>query len=120
MGMYTEVFVNVDLKKDTPKEVIETIRAMCNKDHTSPSLDGKPDRWAYMFNDGSYYLPRTECGLLTKDDLTGSYSLLAKGGIKNYGSEIEQFFDFIKPWVEDDFMGYTRYEEDREPTLFYR
>ncbi len=120
MGMYTEIFVNVDLKKETPSEVINTIRAMCNKDHTSPYLEGKPVRWSYMFNDGSYSLPRTECGLLTKDDLNGSYSLLAKGDIKNYGSEIGQFFELIKPWVEDDFMGYARYQEDREPTLIYR
>lgn len=119
MGMYTEIYVNVDFKKDTPEEVIETIRAMCEKDHTSPYLASKPSRWAYLFNNGSYYLPFTECHALTWDDIGQNYSLLGKGDIKNYSSEIEEFFDFISPWVENDFMGYMRYEEDREPTLMY-
>lgn len=31
MGMYTEIYVNVDLKRDTPEEVIHVLKAMCGK-----------------------------------------------------------------------------------------
>jgi hypothetical protein len=120
MGMYTEIFVNVDLKNDTPISVIEVLTAMCNKDSDAKCLKDKPNRWSLMFNNGSYYHPLTECGRLTCDEISGHYSLIAKGDIKNYDSEIEQFFDYIAPWCENDFMGYHKYEEDREPTLVYK
>lgn len=120
MGMYTEIFVNVDLKSDTPEEVINTLKAMCEKDYESEYLVGKPSRWSFLFNDGSFYLPCTECGLLTFNEIRNAYSLLAKGDIKNYEGEVEALFEFIKPWCEDDFMGYMRYEEEREPTLIFK
>lgn len=31
MGTYTEIFVNIDLKGNTPSEVIEVLRAMCHR-----------------------------------------------------------------------------------------
>ena len=120
MGMYTEIYVNVDLREDTPKDVIETLKAMCAKDSESPLLADKPSRWSYMFNNGSYYTPNTECGLLTWDTIGNQWSLLAKGDIKNYEDEIEAFFEWLMPHVEGelgDFIGYTRYEESEKPTL---
>ncbi|MCP4651089.1 MAG: hypothetical protein GY853_13560 [PVC group bacterium] len=119
MGMYTEIYVNVDLKTDTPQEVIDILRAMCDKDASAECFKNSGGRWPYLFNNGSYYTPNTECGLLTYDKISEQYSLLAKGDIKNYGSEIEKFFEFIKPWCEGEFIGYYRYEESREPTLVY-
>ena len=119
MGMYAEIYVNADLKENTPQEVIEVITAMCNKNDEAEALKDKPRRWAYLFNNGSCYFPLTECGKITYDKIGGHYSLLAKGDIKKYGGEIEQFFDFIKPWCEGEFIGYYRYEESREPVLMY-
>lgn len=119
MGMYTEIFVNTNLKTDTPNEVIDVLKAMCDKDSTAQCLKDKPERWAYLFNNGSYYVASTECGMLTYDKISSKYSLLAKGDIKNYENEIEQFFEFIKPWCDNEFIGYYRYEESREPTLVY-
>lgn len=119
MGMYTEIFVNTDLKENTPNEVIEVLKAMCAKDADAECLKDKPNRWKYLFNNGSYYTPSTECAALTFDDRSKQYSLIAKGDIKNYEDEIEKFFEFIKPWCDNDFIGYYRYEESREPTLIY-
>ena len=119
MGMYTEIFVNTDLKENTPVEVLDVLRAMCSKDREAPCLADKPGRWWFLFNNGSYYTPLTACALLTFDEIGGHWSLLAKGDIKNYEGEIEAFFDFIKPWCDTEFIGYMRYEEDREPTLIY-
>jgi hypothetical protein len=31
MGMYTEIYVNVDLKQETPDEVLNVLKAMCGK-----------------------------------------------------------------------------------------
>lgn len=119
MGMYTEIYVNVDFKDDTPDEVIDTIRAICNCDYNSPRLADKPSRWSSLFQNGSYYHTLTSVGLLTFDKIGNHWSLLGKGDIKNYDCEIEKFFDFIKPWCDNSFIGYLRYEEYREPTLVY-
>jgi hypothetical protein len=120
MGMYTEIYVNVDLKKDTPKDVINVLQAICDKDGESEYLEGKPFRWSLLFNNGSYYTPNTECGKLTYDSISEEYSLLGKGDIKNYANEIQEFFDFIKPYCTNHFIGYMRYEEDDEPILIYK
>jgi len=120
MGDYTEIFVNADLKENTPTEVIETLRAICTGDHKSEYLENKPGRWSMLFNNGSYYTPLTHCGELSFDDIAGYYSIIGKGDIKNYEGEIEKFFDFIKPWCKaDTFIGYVRCEYAREPTLIY-
>lgn len=122
MGMYTEIFVNVDFKSDLPEDVVKTIKAMCDRNESIEYLEGKPARWSYLFNNGSFYTPLTSCANFTFNKIGNHYSLLAKGDIKNYENEIEEFFYFIRPHVETcgkTFIGYSRYEESVEPTLHY-
>lgn len=123
MGMYTEVFVNADLKNGTPKSVINVLLAMCEKRSDSPALKGITFRRGYMFNNGSYYTPYTECHSLTFDCGTGRWSIIAKGDIKNYENEIEQFFEWIMPHVdaeEGEMIGYVRYEENLLPVIIVK
>ena len=118
MGMYTEIYVNVDLKEDTPKAVIDTLQYIC-KGNTP---EGFPSRTGSLFQDCSYYTPRTCVSRLTYDEIGKQWSLLGKGDLKNYEDEIKHFFDWIKPWVDGwpgDFIGYHRYEEAQEPTLVF-
>jgi hypothetical protein len=120
MGMYTDIFVNVDFVTETPQSVIDVISAICNKDFDADCLKDKPRRWVMLFNNGSYYSPSTECGNLTYDEISKGYSLIGKGDIKNYEGDIEAFFEFIAPYVENNFMGYEQYEECDSPTLIYK
>lgn len=120
MGMYTEIFVNCDLKTETPQEVIDVLRAICGSDLSSPVLEGLPDRWALLFGNGSFSVPLTCCGSVTFSDIAGHWSLIGKGDIKNYNDEIENFFKWLMPWIDAEegaFIGYWRYEEDLMPTL---
>ncbi len=119
MGMYTEIYVSTNLKTETPLEVIAVLKAICDKDINADCLKDKPSRWFMLFNNGSYYTSCTEAHSLAFDDISKQYSLIGKGDIKNYDREIEQFFNFIKPWAEPGFIGYHRYEEEEEPTLVY-
>ena len=123
MGMYTEIYVNVDLKRDTPDEIIEVLKAMCHmEDSDEKVLEPYPHRWQCLFSDMSYYTPRTCCRSLTCDSTTKSWSLLGKGDIKNYGQEIQKFFEWIIPYVDGcpgDFIGYHRYEKNQKPTLIF-
>lgn len=119
MGMYTEIYVNVDLIETVPANVIAVLKAMC-RDGNEDDLKPFPARWAYLFNSGSYYTPNTSCANLTFDDISKQWSLLGKGDIKNYENEIEQFFAWIAPYVDAEpgaFIGYSRYEQALVPTL---
>lgn len=121
MGMYTEIYVNVNLRENTPPEVIAVLKAMCGGEDKTP-LDGKPGRWRCLFGNGSYYTPLTSCANLTWDEIAKQWSLLGKGDIKNYEGEIEAFFAWLMPYVdgeEGDFVGYKRYEESQTPELVY-
>jgi hypothetical protein len=125
MGMYTEIYVNVNLKKETPDDVIKVLQAMCGMlpdQECSEVLIDYPDRWSCLFSDMSYYTPSTNCRFLEFDEITQRWSLLGKGDIKNYKGEIEKFFEWIIPYVDgysEDFIGYSRYEECLKPTLIY-
>ena len=123
--MYTEIYINVDLKKDTPDDVIGVLKAMCHMlpdQECSDVLADYPDRWICLFSNMSYYTPFTNCRFLEFDDIGNQWSLLGKGDIKNYNMEIEEFFKWIMPYVDGypgDFIGYSRYEEDQKPTLMF-
>lgn len=125
MGMYTEIYVNVDLKRDTPEDTIRVLKAMCGmlpNQECAEVLVDYPDRWGDLFYSGSYYTPNTYCHSLTFDDISNKWSLLGKGDIKNYGGEIKEFFEWIIPYVDGypgEFIGYSRYEEELQPTLIF-
>lgn len=120
MGMYTEIYVNVNLREDTPIEIIRTLDAMIEFEESELLYD-KPERWRYLFSDGSFYTPSTCCGALKRQ--MGFWSFIGKGDIKNYDNEIEKFFAWIMPHVDAStgaFIGYKRYEEDILPTLIFK
>ena len=123
MGMYTEIYVNVNLKEDTPDEIIEVLKAMCRMEESDEKvLEPYPDGWQCLFSNMSYYTPSTRCRSLTYNGITRRWSLLGKGDIKNYAGEIEEFFEWIIPYVDGypgDFIGYSRYEDAQKPTLFF-
>ena len=39
--------------------------------------------------------------------------------LKAMVGEVELFSDFVKDYVEDGFLGYSLYEEDDKPTLYF-
>jgi hypothetical protein len=125
MGMYTEIYINVDLKKETPDNVIQVLKAMCRMlpdQECSEVLVDYPERWEYLFNSGSYYTPNTYCHSLTFDDISNKWSLLGKGDIKNYENEIDKFFEWIMPHIDafpEEFIGYSRYEDANQPKLYF-
>lgn len=120
MGMYTEIYVNVNLKSDTPEEVIGVLEAICLGQNDG-LLKDYPDRWKCLFSDMSFYTPSTSCAKMKYQ--MGFWSLLGKGDIKNYDNEIEKFFEYIMSYVdasEGEFIGYKRYEEAQVPTLIFK
>lgn len=128
MGMYTEIYVKVGLKEDTPKAVIDVLTYMMGESETCPSkLPGHElftkGRWVFMLRCSSYYHIPMSVGSLWYDDIARQWFLVNRSDLKNYEGEIESFFDWISDYVEvlsdKKFIGYELYEEEDVPTFYY-
>jgi len=126
--MYTQLHLAVELKKDTPKEVIEMLEWLIDKrkEGEQPQTPNHSffgcERWKWMFWMDSYYFNAPSHSIFKYDDISKQYILFIQSNLKNYNSEIEWFLDWIMPYVdalEGEFLGYHRYEEELKPTLIY-
>lgn len=131
MGMYTEFHYNADLNDDVPEGVLEVLRYMTGESPVEPDHPDHPlfktDRWRSMLNGSSYYFAQRPASALHRDDLYGSdkpeYSINIRCDFKNYGREIQEFVDWIDPYVEGypgDFLGFHRYESSETPTHIHK
>jgi hypothetical protein len=79
-----------------------------------------------MLRSDSYYFDGITNSRLKVDNLIPdhpSYYLTIRCNLKNYNDEIENFIDWLKPYIHKDqenmFIGYKRYETENDPTLLY-
>ena len=133
MGMYTEVFFRAEITREAA-DVIEAVSLGVVPEHGYPDHSFfRTPRFGSLFTTSSAYFPGdNEFRLVrsTEDDFAryGSgaelRSILSfRSSFKNYDDEAEQFFEWIDPHVhgyEGDFLGYTLYEEDSQPTLHFK
>ena len=130
MSMYTEIYVKVVLKKDVDDNVINILKYMLGiddvelEDFEIPSHSlFKTDRWSSMLRSGSHYHIPYNVKLFECNDISENYYLVVRSDFKNYNGEIGKFFDWIAKKIEKDgdktFIGYSLYEEDDEPKLYY-
>lgn len=127
MGMYTELHFNVELKPDTPAEVLTILRYMLGAQEGEPPLPSHPlfhtERWRSMLRCDSYYFSADTCSTLRLDRIADTHFLCVRCNLKNYDAEIEHFIDWIEPFVNKDpgdFLGFFRYEETEQPTLIHK
>jgi hypothetical protein len=123
MGMYTELNIGVAFKEDTPKEIIDAVKYLLCETKEKPCIDhelfGCP-RHRMVLTGDSFYFDSISDSKMEYNDIDGQYHLNVRSNLKNYDSEIENFLDFISPYIEtDEFIGYMRYEESEKPTLIY-
>jgi len=136
MGMYTEIVVAIELKRhDLPeRKVIDALRAMAAAPDEDEEPNELPDapffrcpRWRWLATCDSYYFAGDSHSTFRFDEIAKTWFLTIRSNLKNYNDEIGCFLDWIAPYseprnVKDDgtyFVGYWRYEEDRDPTLIY-
>jgi len=136
MGMYTEIVVKIEINKvNVGEQAFSILEAMFNP-NSCIDLDElelpnhsffRCDRWQLIGNSssfyhhphvvGDWYYPRYE----TLSNDTDIY-IFSRSDLKNYNSEIEQFFDWLDCLMlnnsNGDFIGYSLYEEETTPTIF--
>lgn len=124
--MYTELIFGAKLKKNTPKEVIDTIKYIIG------DLEKAPENLVFETSSGrnvlrgcSYYFGvHKAVSEFYYDEINKSWTLSSRANIKNYENEIEQFLRWIKPFIEQgsgsrDIYAITIYEEDFVPDIYY-
>ena len=130
MGMYTEIYVKAVLKENVDDNVINILKYMLGMDDVELEDLDIPShslfttrRWHSMLRSGSYYHIPYKIKLLEYNDISENYYLVVRSDFKNYQGEIGKFFDWITPYIVKDgdktFIGYSLYEEDDEPKLYY-
>lgn len=123
--MYTELIFGASLKNDTPEQVINALKYIVGEIETKPlDFPLSEGRTEWLLKGSSYYFGVSEPITRLWQDLQNEWRLSARCSIKNYGGEIEEFLEWIKPYI-DGGSGYramyalTMYEEDSEPTIYY-
>ena len=126
MGMYTEIFFRAELRTDVPTKVIDLIRAWITNEVPDNLPDHplfKCDRWGTLLNGGSAYFPTMVSPVFARGGFSHEWELSFNSSLKNYDGEIQQFFDWINPYlraVPGEFIGYHLYEADEVPTLMLK
>lgn len=128
MGAYTELIFGASIKKDAPKEVINTLHYLVNGKKIYEEVEIKKSVTVgrnVLNGGGSYYFG--VCNGVAKmwfDDIRSEWIISSRTNIKNYESEIETFLEWIKPFIESgsgdrEMYAITIYEEQSEPTVYY-
>lgn len=97
MGVYIELIFCATLKKETPKEVLDTLLYMTGEAK-------RPEKMAFdmIINPltGGDYQPANK---MWHDAASHRWRINATGLFKVKGFDIEEFLQWIKPWVESGF-----------------
>jgi len=119
MGMYTELRFKAVFLDCTPKEVIDNIGDLSASEVKSDSVFFGSRN---VLRGASAYFDESFCKFYNNED--GLYVLDSKANIKNYLGEIQDFINYVKPFVafgllKDGAFSSIEYEEDDRPTYLY-
>lgn len=120
MGMYTELVLKCQIKANAPEDVMDVIRYMFAggerpeklPEHVFFSLP----HWDMIGDRNGFYHHHDVFNIYH----IGNQCIFSHSYIKNYSGEIQEFLDWIKPYIdamEGQCIGWTWYEEELQPTL---
>jgi len=136
MGYYTELKFDVKLKKDTPENVVNILKRVIiehdlghdkalfkTEDVFKPELNHqffKCERW-YMLFLSTNFDDEMQGGRFYEEN--GRWTINLHTEFKNYDNEIDNFFDWIKPFIvgrkKKQYVGYYRGEDAEAQTNLY-
>ena len=133
MGMYTKINIILKIKNDTPEEIKEIIKSLFYDDIYKLLMKDKSKLPNHKFfesemriwfpnSGGSYYFTGTANSDIKYRSVDNQMVLHIDTDFKNYNNEIKYFIDWITPYIDasnNEFLGYSRYEEDINPTLYF-
>lgn len=128
MGDYTECYIRCKLINDLDPIVENTLKFLFIDKTKEPKI--LPNhifftlpRWRMLGSCNSYYHIPVTLNSFKFDDISRSYYLLSRSDLKNYDNEIECFFDWLDPYIDElpgEFIGYILTEYNNQPLLVYK
>lgn len=127
MGMYTELIFGAELKKDTPKNVIEALNYMTSNNNKEYSnrliLNNCISEYLFKSSSSCFGVDRS-MSKMWFNDISGKWVLSTRSNIKNYHGEIEAFLKWIKPYIESgsgcsDMYAIVTHEYSKTPEIYY-
>jgi hypothetical protein len=129
MGMYTELVLGARLKADTPQHIIEMLKVIFGHNEQLPEKylaykDLFPNIHTIPYGSSYYFVVPYANSKFSYDDILKQWVVAVRCSIKNYNFEIDNFIEWLMPYMEgsglnNDFLGYTLYEEDVKPILLW-
>lgn len=126
MGMYTELYLCCNIKKDLPREALEVLRYLFDRGPEPKLLPSHPyfvtERWSHIGNSSSYFFVPRFVQDFKQNSIEDGYCLITRCDLKNYKREIEHFLEWLHPYIDaapEAHLGHIRYEEDSKPTLLH-
>jgi hypothetical protein len=133
MGMYTKFNVILPIKRNTPTIIKEIIIDIIDNGEEKINC-GELKKPNHKFFNSDYFAPHNNsfyftgtsntkikyCSVINKNN---EFVLHIDCDFKNYDDNINNFLDFIAPYVKSNyeprFLGYSLYEECINPILYY-
>ena len=135
MGTYTELHLNLKLRKDIPVEIkylfekvvnnrdLEVNGLFSSQDVFAPNINHqffKCDRWYMLFLGNNFY---EEVGISKFIEDIYYYSLIINSEFKNYDNEINEFINFITPYTigrkKKQYVGWSLREDcDKRENIY--
>ena len=123
MGMFTELILGCSLTKDLPKECVDAFNNCINS--SDIIIDDFSKKYKLMdicYSESAYFGSSSNCKF---EEYPDYYQLSIRSNLKNYFQEIENFLDYLKPYVLlgsgiNNFYAIVTYEEDSYPTIWFK
>lgn len=133
MAVYTELSLAVELRTDTPAEVIDWIKFLVKPDKDMIGAVKMPDHPLFRERTGNAptYMDifhgsngaafaGTGHLVFELQDRSQTWHLTIRSALKNYQREIEAFLMWLMPYVEPNgFAGYYREQGEQYPCLIF-
>ena len=123
MGMFTELILGCSLSKDLPKECVNALNNCINSsDVIIDDFSKKYELMDICYSESAYFGSSSNCKF---EEYPDYYQLSIRSNLKNYFKEIENFLDYLKPYVLlgsgiNNFYAIVTYEEDSYPTIWFK
>lgn len=124
MGMYTELYLGIELSKDTHENIVKWLESHNVEYGWQKTMELAPDclkeTRLNILCGSSCYLDAQPHFQFFKDKITGNFFLTFGCNIKNYSGEIDKLLRLLEPHITSyNHIGHYRYEESDTPTLLY-
>lgn len=133
MGYYTELYLHCKFKSNLPTEIEDVLKFLFDttQDRKLPKLPKHPlfktERWPVIGRmTGNNYSAVSQLYFFesTRRPESSRYELTTRFDIKNYGDEIREFLDWIKPHINNDYddnlhLGHIKTEDGDIWLVYY-